>query len=146
MHLEPNDPPACPEALTAIQAADWVVLGPGSWFTSVLPHLLVPELRQALVTTPARRVVTLNLEPQTGETDGFTPEQHLEVLAEHAPDLRLDVVLADLRMVDDEHGLRAAADLLGAELVLADVAADDGTPRHDPDKLADAYAGIMGRA
>lgn len=146
VHLEPNDPPACPEALTAIQAADWVVLGPGSWFTSVLPHLLVPELRRALVRTPARRIVTLNLEPQTGETDGFTPEQHLEVLAEHAPDLRLDVVLADLRMLDDEHGLRAAAGLLGAELVLADVAADDGTPRHDPDKLADAYAGIMGRA
>ena len=46
--LIPADPPACPEAVQAIAAADWVVLGPGSWFTSVLPHLLVPELAAAL--------------------------------------------------------------------------------------------------
>jgi len=42
--LIPADPPACPQAIAAVGAADWVVLGPGSWFTSVLPHLLVPEL------------------------------------------------------------------------------------------------------
>src|SRR6516225_3883258 len=71
--LIPADPPACPEAVTAIGEADWVVLGPGSWFTSVLPHLLVPELASALTATPARRVVALNLAPQPGETDGFSP-------------------------------------------------------------------------
>jgi uncharacterized cofD-like protein len=146
VRLEPRDPPACPEALAAVGSADWVVLGPGSWFTSVIPHLLVPELHQALVSTPARRAVTLNLAPQTGETDGFTPEQHLEVLAEHAPGLRLDVVLADLKSVDDESRLRDVAAGLGARLVLADVAAGDGTPRHDAAKLADAYAGIMRQA
>src|SRR5204863_3219523 len=53
VELVPTDPPACPEALTAVRAADWVVLGPGSWYTSVLPHLLVPELRQALCSTSA---------------------------------------------------------------------------------------------
>ncbi len=52
VHLEPEDPPACREALAAVDAADWVVLGPGSWFTSVIPHLLVPELRDALVRSP----------------------------------------------------------------------------------------------
>ena len=83
--LIPADPPACPEALQAIGAADWVVLGPGSWFTSVLPHLLVPELAAALVGTRARRLVALNLAPQPGETTGFSPHAHLEVLAEHAP-------------------------------------------------------------
>jgi uncharacterized cofD-like protein len=144
--LEPHDPPACPEALAAIAEADWVVLGPGSWFTSVIPHLLVPDLRTALTSTRARVAVTLNLEPQTGETDGFTPEQHLEVLSAHAPDLRVDVVLADRRSVDDEVGLHHAAKALGAELVIADVAAADGTPRHDPDKLADAYARVMKQA
>jgi uncharacterized cofD-like protein len=146
VELEPRDPPACPEALAAIAAADWVVLGPGSWFTSVIPHLLVPDLRTALTETRARVAVTLNLEPQTGETDGFTPAQHLEVLAAHAPDLRVDVVLADHRSVDDEAGLRDAAKALGAELVVSDVAAGDGTPRHDPDKLADAYAQVMKQA
>src|SRR5437660_103534 len=101
MSLIPADPPACPEAVQAIGAADWVVLGPGSWFTSVLPHLLVPELRDALVTTGARILVNLNLTAQPGETTGFSPEQHLEVLAAHAPDLKLDVVLADRPSVPD---------------------------------------------
>ena len=146
VELEPHDPPACPEAVAAVDEADWVVLGPGSWFTSVIPHLLVPDLRTALTETSARVAVTMNLEPQTGETDGFTPEQHLEVLAAHAPGLRVDVVLADPRSVDEEAGLRDAAKELGAELVLADVGADDGSPRHDPVKLADAYAGFMKQA
>ncbi len=146
VQLEPADPPACPEALEAIGSADWVVLGPGSWFSSVIPHLLVPELRDALASSHARKVVTLNLEPQTGETEGFSPETHLEVLAGHAPDLKLDVVLVDRGAVVDEDQLRGTAAGLGAELVIADVAADDGSPRHDPAKLANAYAGFMVRA
>ena len=143
VHLDPPDPTACPETLEAVRAADWVVLGPGSWFSSVIPHLLVPALREALVSTAARKVVTLNLEPQSGETEGFSPETHLEVLSVHAPDLKLDVVLVDSGAVVDEEQLRHVAATLGAELVVADVAMDDGSPRHDPLKLADAYARIL---
>src|SRR5262249_60204889 len=54
--LQPADPPACPEAVAAILDADWVVLGPGSWFTSVLPHPLGPGLADALVSPRARRL------------------------------------------------------------------------------------------
>lgn len=143
VHLEPADPPACPEALEALRSADWVVLGPGSWFTSVIPHLLVPEIRDALTVAQARKVVTLNLEPQTGETEGFSPETHLQVLAAHAPDLKVDVVLVDRGSVVDEEQLVQTAASLGAELVVADLARDDGSPRHDPAKLANAYAGFI---
>jgi uncharacterized cofD-like protein len=146
VHLDPEDPPACPEAIAAVTDADWVVLGPGSWFTSVIPHLLLPELRRALVQSSARTVVTLNLEPQAGETDGFAPETHLEVLAEHAPDLKLDVVLADRASVVDLDQLADVARSLGADLVVADLAVGDGTPRHDPAKLARAYAGFLAEA
>ena len=146
VQLDPADPPACPEALAAVQEADWVVLGPGSWFTSVIPHLLVPGLRDGLVQSPARKLVTLNLGPQTGETDGFSPENHLDVLAAHAPDLKLDVVLVDQRSVGDENQLRATAAALGADVVIADVASDDGLPRHDTAKLANAYTGILRHA
>jgi uncharacterized cofD-like protein len=146
VHLEPQDPPACPEALAAVDTADWLVLGPGSWFTSVIPHLLVPELRDRVVGSSARRAVVLNLVPQAGETDGFSPERHLEVLAEHAPELRLDVVLADRAAVLEQESLARTAKALGAELVVADLALGDGTPRHDPVKLANAYAGILHRA
>ena len=142
--LIPADPPACPEAVQAIGAADWVVLGPGSWFTSVLPHLLVPELAAALVGTRARRLVALNLAPQPGETEGFSPHTHLEVLAEHAPDLTIDVVLADRAAVGGATtDLEKAAGLLGARLVLADLAVDDGSARHDPRRLAGAFAQIF---
>ncbi len=143
IRLIPADPPACTEALEAITAADWVFLGPGSWFTSVLPHLLVPDLRKALVETDARRGVVLNLAPQPGETTGFSPAAHLDVLRRHAPELRVDAVVADETAVTDISGLEGAAASLGASVLLAPVALGDGTPRHDPIRLAGAYAAVL---
>ncbi|GAA0405347.1 uridine diphosphate-N-acetylglucosamine-binding protein YvcK [Microbispora corallina] len=134
--LLPPDPPACREAVEAVEEADWVVFGPGSWFTSVLPHLKVPELAEALHATSARRMVVLNLAPQPGETDGFSPEKHLEVLREHSPSLLIDVVLADTSVVGDLRALEKAAWSLGGRLVVADVAAYDGSARHDGPRLA----------
>jgi uncharacterized cofD-like protein len=141
--LVPAAPPACPEAVQAVEAADLVVLGPGSWFTSVLPHVLVPGLRDALTGTRAKRVVALNLAAQPGETAGFSPQQHLEVLAEHAPGLRVDAVVADTDAVSDARGLMSGVSALGARLVLAPVAAGDGTARHDPVRLAAALRQVL---
>lgn len=141
--LIPEAPPASTQAVKAVREADWVVFGPGSWFTSVLPHLQVPDLAEALVTTKARRMVALNLSPQQGETDGFRPETYLEVLAAHAPGLGVDVVLADRAVVDDHEQLSQAAKRLGGRLVLADMGSDDGSPRHDPDRFAAAYDDII---
>jgi uncharacterized cofD-like protein len=142
--LVPADPPACTEATEAVRAADWVVLGPGSWFTSVLPHLMVPQLAEALHQTPARRLVALNLAPQAGETEGFSPHAHLEVLADHAPQLQIDVVLADRQAAaDTADELEKAAARLGGRLVLADLAMGDGSPRHDPLRLAGAFMHIF---
>jgi len=144
VHVEPPEPPACPDAVQAVMEADWAVLGPGSWFTSVIPHLLVPEMAKALSGTRARRAIALNLSPQPGETDGFSPETHLEVLAAHAPDLELDIVVADEQtVVSGLASLREAAAGFGAELVVADVACGDGTPRHDPQRLAAVYQEIF---
>ena len=144
LQLDPASPPACSEAVEAILAADWVVFGPGSWFTSVLPHLLVPELRAALEQTLARRVIALNLAPQPGETEGFSPEAYLEVLAAHAPGLVPDVVLADAQAVVDVRGLMATVLAAGGRLVLAPVAVGDGTARHHPVRLARAFAEVFG--
>jgi uncharacterized cofD-like protein len=141
--LVPEDPPAGPETLRAVEEADWIIFGPGSWFTSVLPHLKVPELARALVRTKAKRLVALNLAPQPGETDDFSPQTHLEVLRAHAPELEVDVVLADRNLVDEPDVLEKAVRTLGGRLVLADVAAEDGSPRHDPARLAQAFAQIF---
>lgn len=134
--IDPADPQPCQESLAAVLDCDWVVLGPGSWFTSVIPHLLVPELALALSGTRARTAVLLNLAPQEGETAGFSPEQHLEVLMAHGPDLRLDLVVADPSAVPDPDRLREVVAAAGAELVLADVRMADGSARHDPGRLA----------
>jgi 2-phospho-L-lactate transferase/gluconeogenesis factor (CofD/UPF0052 family) len=109
----------------------------------VIPHLLVPDLRDALEQTSARTAVVLNLEAQPGETEGFAPETHLEVLAEHAPGLDVDVVLADRGTVTDPTALQEVASRWDARLVLADVASPDGSPRHDVVKLALAYAEVL---
>lgn len=142
--LIPPDLRPCPEAVTAIREADLVVLGPGSWFTSVLPHLMVPSLREALEQTDAHLVVVLNLAPQDGETDGFAAADHLATLLDHAPDLSIGTVLVDRSGVaGDTSELEALADRCGARLMVADIALDDGTPRHDPAKLAVTYARML---
>lgn len=151
--LEPADPPACAAAVAAIRAADWVVLGPGSWFTSVLPHLLVPELRDAVTDGPARVLLALNLDPGGDETAGYPSAGHLQVLRDHAPELAPDVVLADpltagLPGSPERAALVAAVSRAGGDLVVAELAElDPGTgaasARHDPDRLAGTLAGIL---
>ena len=143
--VEPTDAPACPEAVAAVSHADLIVLGPGSWFTSVLPHMLLPELAAALVQTQARRLVVLNLAPQPGETEGFSPEQHLDVLSQHAPAFRIDHVLADRNAVALPGRLATATQRLGATLILDDIAVS-GQPRHDPEALGRSLRPLVSAA
>ncbi len=144
VRLVPADPPAVPEALQAIRAADYLVFGPGSWYSSVIPHLLVPELVRAIHEARAQRILTLNLTPTDDETPAYTASRHLEVLADHDPDLRLDVVVADPSFAAGDPHLACYVASLGAKLVVAPVRMRDATPRHDPHLLASVYAGIMG--
>ncbi len=143
VRLVPPSPPACPDAVRAIEQADYVILGPGSWFTSVIPHLLVPELNEAICTTSAKRILTLNIAP-ADETRGMSPSRHVELIAEHSPDLQLDWVVADERFATSDPHLEPYVASLGARLFVSDVAMGDGTARHDPLRLASVYSRIMG--
>lgn len=140
--LVPADPPACTQALEAVENADYVVLGPGSWFTSVLPHLLVPQLAEAITESKAKRILTLNITADD-ETAGFSAARHIEVIAEHAPMLRLDYVLADKSFAADETHLQQFVASLGAKLVVADLRMRDGSARHAPLRLASAYSELI---
>lgn len=142
VHVVPHDPPAVPEAVAAVLDADWVVLGPGSWFSSVIPHLLVPELLDALTETKARRVLSLNLAPQR-RNRWLLPAASFGGFGTTRPKLALDVVLADEAAVPDRDSLSDAAKRFGAAVELAPVARPDGTPRHDPELLAAAYDRIF---
>ena len=135
VRLEPSEPEACPQALEAIRESDNLVLGPGSWFTSVMPHLLVPEIVDAILESKARKILTLNVSG-ADETDGFSPA--------HEPRMRFDVVLVDRGFAGQDPHLESFAHNLGAEIVVDDLAMRDGSARHDPLRLASAYANIMG--
>jgi uncharacterized cofD-like protein len=141
--VEPTDAPACAEAIVAIGNADAVVLGPGSWFTSVMPHLLIPAQRQALIETPAQRILVVNLLPQVGETTGFQPEEYVRVLRDSTPDLRIDVVLADPAHVPDIAALIAECEHIGAELVLLPLASTKDPSVHDPRRLSVAFDTVL---
>ena len=95
VRLLPGDPPATRQAVDAVMAADLVVLGPGSWFTSVIPHVLVPGVGRRAEVHPARRALVLNLAAEPGETAGFSAERHLHVLAQHAPGFTVHDIIVD---------------------------------------------------
>jgi uncharacterized cofD-like protein len=142
VRLVPAAPEACVEAVRATIDADWLLFGPGSWFTSVIPHLLVPQLAAAISMTAAKRLVTLNLAPDS-ETAGLTLPEHLAALRRYLPGLHVDVVLADGKAVGDPEPVHRAAESLGARLVLAPVAVADGAPLHDPHALATALEPLL---
>ena len=136
--LVPEDPPAPAEALSAIAGADQVVLAPGSLYTSLLPVLCVPTLRDAIATTPARVVQVANLRPQVPETAGLDATDHLRAVLDHGA--RVDVFLY-------QEGGTLAVDVevirsWGVEPVAAAIAAADEVA-HDPERLAKALHALL---
>ncbi|HXW32838.1 MAG TPA: 2-phospho-L-lactate transferase CofD family protein, partial [Acidimicrobiales bacterium] len=132
--LVPDDPPAAPAAVAALGRADLVVIGPGSLFTSVLAALAVPGLAEAVRRSPGRRAYVANLRPQAAETAGFDVAAHVEALKAHGIDV--DVVVADTGGID-----------LGdvrLPVALAALSRTDGGPGHDPARLAEVLAGLVG--
>lgn len=143
VRLLPEDSPACPDALQAIDEADWLVLGPGSFYTSLLPHLLLPQLRQAIVESSAEICLVMNLELNGHETQGMSGADLLLVLRDYAPELRVNTVIADPAAVGDHTLFEGAAAALGAQVLWADLAESDQPGVHDPLKLAAAYKQVF---
>ena len=139
LRIIPENPDARPEALAAIADAEWITMGPGSWFSSVIPHLLVPAQLEALKSSRAKKILILNLDAssrsQGEEFAGSTPEQHLEFFHRYAPGLTVDYCLVDQSVVRDEASLRDTASTLGSEIVIADIRKAPGSIHHDAEKL-----------
>ena len=147
LRIIPQDPPSRQEALHAIAEADWITMGPGSWFSSVLPHLLLPSQRRALVESKAKRILILNLdavpELSGNEYAGYTPEEHLGLIRHYAPDLQADFVIADTSVVSDVKSLENQVREMGGTLVIADLRKAAGSVHHDVDKLTSVFGHIM---
>ena len=152
IRLEPEDPPACAEAVAAIREAEAIVMGPGSWYTSVIPHLLIPDLASSIVNSSAKRIVVLNLDPHHDkEMSGLPVDVHLSLLGGAAPGLRIDSVIADPDHVDDIPALTRVCEYFGAELLLHRVsysplqndAFASRAGEHDPEALSSAFALVL---
>ncbi len=145
VYLQPDDAHGYPEAIRALLEADLIVLGPGSLFTSVLPNLLVPDIRAAITASAALKVFACNVATQPGETDGFSVGDHMRALATHLGSGFCHYVLAngnqDVELPAGSGSTLVGTDFCGGdgcELVLANVVDADLPWRHDADKLAAA--------
>jgi len=147
LRVIPENPQARMEALTAIRTADWITMGPGSWFSSVMPHLLVPMQLDALSRTRAKKILILNLDAHSNtageEFAGSTPEEHLELFSEYAPDVSIDYFLVDKSVVRDEVTLATIARKLGGQVVAVEIRKAPGSIHHDVTQLALHLGHIM---
>jgi uncharacterized cofD-like protein len=152
--ITPSDVRASEDAIAAIADAELIVLGPGSLYTSLLPSLLLADIRDAVVASPAVRIYVCNVATQPGETTGFDLAAHVEALVAHAGIGVVDAVLAN-----NHFGVRVPADYsaeavklrwppalaVPPRLVLDDVVDPDHGHHHDPVLLAAALLRLFER-
>lgn len=147
LRLLPENPAARSEALEAISTAEIITMGPGSWISSVLPHLMVPAQREAIINSMAIKVVILNLDANIltsgDEYAGYSAEDHLHLLHSYAPDLKVDYVIADSDVVTDRLALENIVQSLGGSLISADLSKGPGSSAHDVRKLTPVLAHII---
>jgi uncharacterized cofD-like protein len=148
----PADPPALPAAIRAIKEADYIIIGPGSLYTSVIPNLLVPEIREAIARTKAPRIYVCNIMTQPGETESYTVADHVRAIDRVCGRAIFDAVLVQRQPPSSQSLERYAQEnchpvfldreeimRLDRRLVIANVMDEDektGYVRHDPKRLA----------
>lgn len=157
--LQPSELQANPDAVQAILEADAVVISPGSLFTSIIPVLLLDEIREALISTSAMKIYVCNVMTQNGETDGYDVADHLRAIADHIGRQIVDVCLVNNDAVSEEilnnyRKEQASVVHYDAERVeeqgvcvlcdsFATVVAEQNVLRHDSKKIADAIVRLI---
>ncbi len=148
----PENPPALPAVIKAIQEADYIIIGPGSLYTSIIPNLLVPEITEAIAASTVPRIYVCNIMTQPGETEGYTVSDHIQAIDNACGKTLFDAVLVH-RKVPSAQALikyaqvnshpvfldREATHQLGRRIVSVNVMDEDETTnlvRHNPERLA----------
>ncbi len=157
LELDPADADPVPEALDAIDRADLIVIGPGSLYTSILPNLVIRRLAEALRNARALRVYICNVMTQPGETDGYSAEEHLQSIIDHAG-LVADVIVINgrrpsatlLEAYAAQKQFPVAFDLatirqLGVTPFFGDIIAEGNYLRHDAAALAETVFRLYDR-
>ncbi|MDX2240608.1 MAG: gluconeogenesis factor YvcK family protein [Leptolyngbyaceae cyanobacterium bins.302] len=149
---KPSNPPALPKALKAIQDADFIIIGPGSLYTSIIPNLLVPEIADAIAQSKAPRIYVCNIMTQEGETQGYSVGDHIRAIDRACGRRLFEAVLVQKQAPTAKALIRYAKEnsnpvpidrdvigRLGRRIILANVMQEDeetGQLRHNPYALA----------
>ncbi|MEX2243087.1 MAG: uridine diphosphate-N-acetylglucosamine-binding protein YvcK [Fimbriimonadaceae bacterium] len=156
--LDPENVEPHPEALAAILAADLVVIGPGSVFTSVIPNLLVPGIAKAIEESNAMKAYVCNVMTQRGESEAFTAAEHVVALEANVDGRVCDYVLVNVMSPTAETAIRyhehrqdaVEPDIerlrqMGYKPVTGDLMSETDYVRHDPARLANALMDLLNR-
>ena len=151
IHLDPAHASAPPQALSALEAADLIVIGPGSLYTSLIPILLIKDIADGIARCRARVVLVANLMTEPGETDGYSAAHHVEAIRRHAPQIRIHDVLLNTEPIPEDLAdaytvqggvpvpcLTEAIRAAGCRPVERPLLAPGSKIRHDQSKLARA--------
>jgi len=157
--LDPAEPDPLPESLRAIAAAELIVLGPGSLYTSVIPNLLVRGMAEAIASSSATVVYVANIMTEHGETDGYGVAEHLQALNSHAGLPVVNVVLENESTIPAAvreryaaeaaypvHPSRGEIERQGIRVVRGPYLEDGPLARHDPSRLAQAVVRLAADA
>lgn len=147
VQLEPDAPPAYPEALHAILNADMLVVGPGSLYTSILPNLLVPDLAAAIKVSRAFKVFVCNVATQSGETDGYDCRKHFQAVEQYLGSGIFDLVVANDRfdqpLPDGVNWVLPPENNFMTPIYTTDLINENLPSHHDSAKLADALIALL---
>ncbi len=156
IQLEPENCEPVEEAIAAINAADAIILGPGSLYTSVLPNLLVREIGNAVVTSKAPKIYICNVMTQPGETDGYKASHHVRALLDHVGPGLIDYVIVNTSPIPEtlleryrlEGAIPVEPDVyaiasLGVTPITAPVISMTNLVRHDSQKLAEVISQVL---
>ncbi|MEK6564371.1 MAG: YvcK family protein [Candidatus Omnitrophota bacterium] len=149
IYLNPPDIQGTPDAIKAISEAQAIILGPGSLYTSVIPNLLIKEIREAILASSALKIYISNVMTQPGETDGYTAYEHIKAIIEHSSPRIIDYCVVNSRLISQEllekyqqdNSFPVLIDIdkirhAGYRVIEGDLVNSLDYVRHDPGKLA----------
>lgn len=156
IYLRPSQATGAPDAVRAIREAELIILGPGSLYTSIIPNLLLKEIRQAVVESPVTKIYVCNIMTQPGETDNFKASDHVQQLAAHTDPKVVDVCIINVGVIPEkikekyatERSIPVEPDAetikkLGYGVIEEDLVSIADHVRHDANKLARIISNLL---
>ena len=150
LNLNPISPSANPKATEAIMNSDYIIIGPGSLFTSIIPNFLVPEISESLKKTNAKKIYICNIATQLGETVGFDACDHVQTLINYSDNLGLDYIIVNNNIgnLGEDFPTSKCVEIGNlnkewGEIILKDLMNSNFKGHHDSDKLSNVIMNII---